>query len=281
MRVVLALVLVGIAGEARPCASCQLGDPTLTAFGTEQGFENRLRVALDLKTRSDRLGADDERVQIDELRSELGIAWAPNDWLFIQLATPLVTRRIAYADAQRDLVIAVGDLALRSRFSFGDFDLSAGLSLPTAPTLKRNGVALPIEAQPGSGSFDPSLGVSWSVNSHPWAGYVGAFGTWPTGDANVSLRLSAFGQRELWRETARAVALRLVIDLRVDGKAREDGALERDSGGFIGFIGGDIVASPAMDWVVSLGARVPVIQGLSGEHEEGIVWAASLAYDLN
>jgi len=276
----LALLTVLVAPPARPCASCQTGDPTLTAFGTERGYDDRVRVAVDLRSRTDRIGDGDDRVAIDELRSELGLAWAPTDWFFVQLATPLIVRWLSYADAARELVLGVGDVALRTRWSLGDVSLTLGVTLPTAPTLVRQGTRLPLEAQLGSGSFDPSLGLAWSTSLRPWALHLSAFATYPTGDANPSLRLAAFVQYEAWRQAEHALALRLALDARVDGHAHDGARVEPDSGGTIGFIGGDLVASPASDWTVTLGVHVPVVEALVGAHHEGVVWAASLAYDL-
>lgn len=279
---VVATIVAGADGSVvRACAACQTGDPTMTAFGDEAAFAGRVRVALDMRSRSDRIGAAGvDRIGIEELRTELGLAWAPTDALFLQLAFPILLRSIDFVDASSELMLASGDLALRARWELGlGFALSAGLSLPTAPTAKRDGAALPMEAQPGTGSVDPALGVAWTTSSVPWAGGVSLWGTWPTGDANPSLRLAGFAQLELWRERATAIAARLAIDARVDGRAYDHGIVERNSGGFVAFVGGDVVFAPAMDWVVTLGVRAPVIDALDGDHHEGVFGVASLAWD--
>lgn len=285
-RVAVLVTLVALGGAdrgnvARACAACQTGDPTMTAFGDEAAYAGRWRVALDLRSRSDRIGETGvDRIDIDELRTELGLAWAPTDALFLQLAFPVLLRSIGFVDASSELMLATGDLALRARYELGlGFAVSAGLSLPTAPTAERDGAPLPMEAQPGTGTVDPALGVSWGTSDLPWAGGVSLWGTWPTGDANPSLRIAAFGQLELWRHRQTALAARLAIDARVDGRAHHDGMVEESSGGFVAFGGGDVVFAPAMDWVVTLGVRAPIVDALNGDHHEGVFGVASVAYD--
>ena len=103
---------------------------------------------------------------------------------------------------------------------------------------------------------------------------------WPTGDANPQLRLTTFGQRELWRDGDAAMALRLTIEGRVDGRAYEDDEAVEHSGWFIGFAGVDLAIAPTTDWQLELGVRVPVINALRGAHDEGVLATASLAWDL-
>lgn len=268
--------------RARACAACQTGDPTLTAFGTEAGYDGRVRLALDVRTRHDTIGrAGRDRLVVQEVRSELGLAWAPVAPLFLQLALPLLVRDVGYVDDAHELVMASGDVALRVRVELAaGLSLSAGVSLPTAPVARRDGQRLPIEAQPGTGSVDPSLGLAWAWSELPWAVGVSAWGTYPTGDANASLRTTAFAQYELWRQRTRAVALRVTLDGRLDGRAMEAGRVEPDSGGFVLFAGGDVVVAPAMDLVVTLGMRAPLVDALRGAHDEAVFGVASLAYDL-
>jgi hypothetical protein len=278
------LALQGTVDHARACAACTTGDPTLTAFGTEEGYPGRLRIALEARSRHDALGPPIERVEVSELRTELGLAWAPTSWLFVQLAAPLLVRDVSTWDGGSETSLMVGDLGLRARFDLGavvaGLSLSAGLSLPTAPRLERAGRPLAVEVQPGSGSFDPALGIAWSVRPRPWAVTLSAYGVWPTGDANPQLHLVATGQREVWRDGAQALALRAVLEGRVDGKARENGSEVADSGGFIAFAGLDLVLSPGTDWQVELGARVPIADALVGYHDESTFFVLAVAHDL-
>jgi hypothetical protein len=270
---------------AYACASCLTGDPTLTAFGAERPYKNRLRLALESRTRSDDIGTGATRIILSEVRTELGLAWAPTSDLFLQVALPLIYRHATYGDSASDLLLATGDLGLRARLHLTrGLALSAGLSIPTAPTLTRTHYGttrkLPHEAQPGSGSFDPSLGLALTHATQPHAISFSTWGTWPTGDSSPSLQLAAHYQYELWRERRLALSVRLALESRLDGKAYDHGEPVADSGGFIAFAGGDILVTPAPDWLLTLGLRVPIIEALDGAHDEGIFGVLSLAYDL-
>lgn len=284
LAALVALASLCHSDRAAACAACATGDPTLTAFGNDLPHAGRLRIAVDVRTREDHIGeAGVDRVDVAELRTELGVAYAPTDDVFLQLALPLLWRDVAYADDASSTMLASGDLGFRMKVALGaGLSLAAGLSLPTAPLVSIDGKRLPIEAQPGTGSFDPALGIGWSLSDRdvrPWAFGASAWGVWPTGDANPQLRLVLQGQRELWRDGARAFALRVVLEGRVDGRAFEGGAAVRHSGGFIGFAGIDLTLAPVVDWQIELGLRVPVINALRGAHDEGMIITASIAWD--
>jgi hypothetical protein len=65
------------------------------------------------------------------------------------------------------------------------------------------------------------------------------------------------------------LALRAAADGRWDRPSREAGLLDPDSGGWVLFLGGDALVSPMPDVGVSLGVRVPALDGLRGAHDEG------------
>ncbi len=285
MKWLLVVMAMFTSERAWACAACTTGDPTLTAFGSERPYAGRVRVAFDLRTRHEAIGeAGVDRVIVDEVRTEIGLAWAPTDALFLQLALPLLWRDVGYVDDARNTMVATGDIGLRAKLVLGwGIALAAGLSFPTAPVVETNGRRLPIEAQPGTGSVDPALGVSWSLSDRdvrPWAFGASAWGVWPTGDANPQLRLTTHGQRELWRDGEKAIALRLALEGRVDGRAYEGDTVVAHSGGFIGYVGVDVAIAPATDWQLDVGVRIPVINALNGAHDEGVLGTASLAWDL-
>ncbi|MCA9517377.1 MAG: transporter [Myxococcales bacterium] len=283
-----AAFLVAVAGaaaaaapeRARACAACSLGDPTLAAFGTERPYEDRLRFTFEGRYREDAVGeARVDRVALEELRAELGAAWAPADDLFLQLALPVLFRHLREVNLAETSLLATGDLELRARWQLTrGLAATAGVSLPTAPTARRaDGSALPRELQPGSGSVDPSLGVAGTLDDYPLSLTGSAWLTAPTGDAGLSARLSVAAQAQL----APALALRVAVDGRVDGKSTEHGVTERDSGGAIAFIGADVVISPATDLVLTIGGRAPVWNALAGWHDEGVVMFVGVAYDID
>ncbi len=279
-------------GVAGACAVCNVGDPTLTSMGTEKPYQGRLRPSLTLQYRTDEVGeARVDRLRLAEARLDLNLAWAPHERLFLTGTLPTMRRTVEYVNLARRTSVGLGDAELRGRWflwqdrSFGAKHLvavTAGVKLPTGQVQRgKDGEPLPVELQPGTGSVDPLGGVSYAHFAWPWSVYtsVQLFGsTAGVGGmrASRSLRTTAAAQ---WQASTE-VALRLGLDGRLDGKAIEDGAPERDSGGFIGYVSPEVLLSPAQDWVVVLSARLPVIQALSGFHREGPIWSVGLARDL-
>src|SRR4051794_23935847 len=81
------------------CARCGCGDPTLTAAGTEQPFQNRVRVSGAVQFRTDTVGADASEMRLAEQRLDAQVAWAPLPRLFFMAGVPLLWRDIQYSDA--------------------------------------------------------------------------------------------------------------------------------------------------------------------------------------
>lgn len=292
------LVLIALAAwlarmrHANACAACGCGDPTLTLLGTEKPFAGRLRLAFTTQYRQDGIGQPNvDALALSEWRLEAGMAWAPYDRLLLQVSAPLVDRTITYVNLGQRSSTDLGDVELRAKlFVFQDrpalphhlLALVAGLKLPTAPLVRDGqGQLLPIEAQPGTGSLDPILGLAYGWYRHPWSLYGSATGSTPLHSregfrASPSLRTTLALQYQL----ATAVAGRLGIDTRLDGKAQEGGVVSRDSGGFIAFLSPELAVSVSDDLLVFAFARLPIVNALSGFHREGAFFGAGLAYDL-
>lgn len=294
---VLALAAFFVVGTqertARACATCGCGDPTLTAMGTEKPYAQRLRASLDARHRSDDIGEPDvDQIRLRETRLDGQIAWAPTDRVFLMGTVPLLQRSVRYVNGGETSTFAVGDVELRSKmFVHTDrafsprhlYAVTAGLKLPTAPRQRSDadGRYLPIEAQPGTGSWDPLLGLSYAFFPRPLSFYASVQGSAPlrgTSDfrASPSVRTTTTLQYQVrpW------LAPRLGLDTRLDAKAYEDGRPERDSSGFIAFVSPEVLLAPADDLLVVLSLRVPVVQALAGYHHEGPVVGLGVAYDL-
>ncbi|MDQ2642334.1 MAG: transporter [Myxococcota bacterium] len=292
LALLLALLLVLRAREAQACAACGCGDPTLVAAGTEQPFAGRLRVSSEWRYRTDVVGEPGvDRIEIEELRGELSVAWAPLRELFLVAAFPLVHRSIVDASLAETSTWGPGDAELRAKlFLYRDRDLAPrsllaglfGLKFPTAP-FRRNelGERLPLEAQSGTGSLDLLAGASYAAFSGDFSAYASAQVALPLltrEDVNpgVALRSTLAAQYQLtpW------LALRPAVDVRADRASEEEGTRDPNSGGVVLFAGGDLLTTPLLDLTVSVGARAPLVQELHGFHDEGPVWSAAVAYDL-
>lgn len=296
-RVALAWVIalaVNLAAttEARACATCGCGDPTLTALGAEKPYRNRVRASVEGRLRTDRIGAPDvDQIRLNEQRVDVQGAWAPHERLFLLLTVPVMRREVSNVNLARRLTLGLGDVELRGKvFLYQDSDdvprhlVSAigGVKFPTAP-LQRDGTGrlLPIELQPGTGSVDPIVGLSYAFFPRPWSAYASVQGFFPTKGtegyrASAALRSTIAVQYQIkpW------IASRLAVDTRLDGKALEAGASERDSGGFIGFVSPEVLVSPMTDVMLYASVRIPVVQALAGYHREGPIYTLGAAVDF-
>jgi len=291
-RVSVIVVLTELAARsASACATCGCGDPTLTAMGVEKPFKNRLRVSLELRYRTDLIGEPKvDQIFLAELRADAQVAWAPTEDLFLLATLPSLRRTVRYVNDAQTTTLGLGDLEVRIKnFVYRDQSFSpihlvailAGIKMPTAPAeYTPDGKRLPTEAQPGTGSWDWMVGVSYAFFAHPWSFYSSALGSAPlrgTSDfrASRSIRTTLRVQRQF----GTLFAARLGTDTRLDARSFEDGRPERDSSGFIGFASGELVVSPTNELLFSLSASIPVFQALAGFHHEGPVFGFAAVYD--
>jgi hypothetical protein len=279
------------AGRVRACASCGCGDPTLTAAGLEQPYANRVRASLGVQHRVDTIGAGADELRLSEQRLDAQLAWAPHPRLFLIAGLPVLWRDVTYAETRHRSTEGVGDAELRAKvFVYRDrafaprhlVALTGGVKLPTGTLQRRtDGRLYPIELQPGTGSTDLLAGVSHAFFAFPWSSYASAQLLWPTAGmsgyrGSRSLRGTLAGQRHL----GTAVAVRLAAEARLDGRARENGAMAPDSGGLIGFVTPELLVTPVTDLTVSAFVRVAVLNRLEGAHREPFVVGGAVAYDF-
>lgn len=289
----VALALLAAGGEpgAHACASCGCGDPTLTGIGLEKPFAGRLRGSLELRHRTDRLGEPRvDQLRLGEQRLDVQVSYSPLDKLTLLLTLPALQRSVQHVNLAQTTSRGIGDVELRGRVilmqdrTFSPRHLlfaTAGLKAPTAPAQEASdGMRLPIELQPGTGSWDPLAGLSYGHFAAPWSVYTSVQGALATGGhdgyrASRSLRVTALLQRQL----GASFGVRAGLDGRIDGKAIEAGVTAGDSGGSVWFASADLLANPMMDLLVFASIKVPVLQRLDGFHREGPMLAVGVAYD--
>jgi hypothetical protein len=277
----LLLLSSGLPREALACATCGAGDSTLTGLGTEQPFAGRLRSSLELSYRTDAIGVVGlDRIEVREARADASVAWAPTAELFLVALVPSVYREATDPTLAQSESWGLGDMELRAKwFVYRDrsfaprwlFATLGGVKLPTAPWQSDNqGDLLPLEVQPGTGSLDLLLGTSLATFQGGTSAYASV--QWfmplksrPPLEPGSSLR----GSLMLQHQILRALALRGAADGRWDQPSLEAGERDPNSGGWIVFLGGDVLVSPAADLNLSFGVRVPAFDDLAGAHAEG------------
>lgn len=274
-------------GRARACASCGCGDPTLTQVGVEQPYAGRVRISLMIS----QLAYRDGDAAVIDRRAVVGASGSPLDWLTLSAFLPLVWREVAYPTLAVDHALGTGDAELRARaVLFRDrpfapehlISIEVGLRLGTAsPVRDAGGGLLPLDAQPGAGSFDPLLALRWSVFAGELSMHTSVLASFPTEGIDQwrngpSVRASWQGQ---WQPD-RAVALALGIDLRGDTSPAWRGE-GQPGAGLAGFVSAGVMVSPATDWLVWTTLRAPVIQLFEGARWDGPIVEAGVAIDVS
>lgn len=288
----LAAALLLVAPAAFACATCACGDPTLTTMGTEQPFAGRLRLAATMRAWGMTTGeATLEPVTLRELRMDVAASYAPLRWLFLSATLPLQARAVRDVSLARERSWGPGDLELSAKaYVFRDREFSpdhlvsvlVGIELPTSPTVHdAEGRPLSLDAQLGTGSWDPLAGLAYTMFRGEWSFIASATGSLPTRGrmgfrAGASLRNTLGAQYQphpRW-------ALRLAVDTRLEGASDTLGVRDPDGRGFIGFLTPEVLYSPTTDVIVQAGVRAPVLNLLSGPVRQTPILQAAMVYDL-
>jgi hypothetical protein len=289
--VVAVACAVGFGAEnAKACAVCATGDPTLTVMGSERPYASRFRVSGELRIGGARVGEGASAVDLTEERVDFSAAYAPTRDSILSISIPLLQRE-AESSLGVTRALVLGDVELRVRgFVWQTVHgatrqysgLQGGLKLPTAPVENGpGGAALAPALQPGGGSVAPFGGVFYGVSRRPWSMVTSAtlllpFPVRDGAHAAESLRTSFAVQRQV----APWFAARIGWNARLDGTVQIGDTTDPNSGGFVGYISPEIVLGPAMDLLITIAAHVPAVQALRGEHAERTILALGVTYDL-
>lgn len=285
------LGLLGLGREpAWACASCGCGDPTLTAVGFEQPFRHRVRLGLESRAGVHEVPQEQERTFIS--RTTLTASYSPTRWLTAAAQLPFSAAWTQTPSRETRSVYGIGDLdvllralPIRDR-GFAPRHLAGvvvGLKLPTGPRrVDSTGYPAAEDVQPGSGSWDGLLGVSYSYFGAAVAGFVSA-----------SYRLNSRGYREVQRgdslgatllmqvQVVRRLALQGGVELAHTQATRlASDAIAPNRGGFLASLSYGVLVSLGRDFLLRLAAQMPVIQLWRGSQWESTTVIAALAVDL-
>jgi hypothetical protein len=285
-------LLLAAPPSAQACATCGCGDPTLTVMGAEAPFAGRVRLSARLRYRGDAIGTEGvDRAEVHEGVLTLGASWAPTDWLVLSGEAPLVFRHVRWAHLARAATFGPGDAELRGRAvllrdrAFAPSHLlgvHAGVKLPTSlDQVGGDGQRLPVEAQTGTGTVDPILGLFYTHLADPWAVFSTATVALPTAGRfaeapGPSLRATAAVQYRVDRR----ITLRGAVDLRFDAPASVGDGTDPRSDHFAVFLSPDLLWAPVPDVILGLGLRVPVAQLSEQGRTEGLYAVTSVVVDL-
>lgn len=290
--IVLAAVVLTFPARGRACATCGAGDPTLTVMGEGQPFEGRLRSSVRLRYRWDRVSADaTDDVTLHEGRLDLGLSYAPNDRLVLSATVPVVLRDVSWQSGAHYRTLGPGDIELRSRLVLlRDRPVAPshllgptlGVKLPTSiDQVDGDGKRLPVDAQTGTGTVDPLLGLFYAHFADPWSFFTSATVGLPlAGRFEEAPGPSLRGTTALQYRFDQRITVRGGVDVRLDAPARVGEQTDPRSDHFALFLSPNLLWSPANDWLVLLGLRVPMLQISEQGREEGWYFLTSVAVDL-
>jgi len=291
--VALAASTLTYAPAARACAACNCGDPTLTAAGVEQPYRNRVRAGIEERymerDQGDGLTAETTHL----LRSTAFGLWTPHPRITVGLLIPWLTNWVTPATGPHQLINGLGDMELSGRvLLFRDRHFAAhhllwglaGLKMPTGPRLKDDqGFPYADDDQPGSGSWDPFVGVTYAWFSGAlWSAYLNAGYKQTTRGYHGYRRGSIFtgtvaAQAQPWNWGAFQLGLDATWS-QADELA--NGNDMPNTGGTVMRLAPAFVAAPRMDLTMRLAVLIPAYQNWNGVQNEGVQVSFSLVYDI-
>lgn len=293
-----ALVLLGLMtlwahepGRALACATCSVGDPTLTSMGLQQPFAGRLRASAEVSHRSERVGTRDvDRIELTEQRMSAALAYAPSRNLLATIQVPVVARQVRLVNLAEERFVGLGDVELRGRLVVVRdreiaprhlLSLVVGVRVPTAPLRQDARGQLPAEMQTGTGAFTPIAGFSYAMFSGPLSVYASEVLLTPLpGRAAFQAGHAWLGTHAVQYQFDPSFALRLGANLRLDTPPQERGRTEPDGGGLVVFAAPAVLLGPVTDLVVYIEAALPALQRTRGHFAEGPLLTLGAAYDF-
>ncbi len=306
----LGVLVVLFPTPSEACATCSCGDPTLAAVGSDIPFAGRVRAYSGLRLWS----AETDQGSVREARLDVVGTWSATSWLVIGLAAPLQLRELDTGAGAPLQGFGAGDLQFTARaLAFRDRSFSpnhlvsvfAGLEMPTA-TLVRDGTGAraPLDAQLGSGSWDPLLGAGYAYFNGPWSGSFDVRALLPTdGFAGHREGMSAIGTLAAQYQPWTWLGFRLSTETRVEGPESAGTSEHADpasssqalyvqahngvdhgtgashaSGGWVAFASPGVVVSPVQDLMLQLAVHLPVVDTTA--HEAGPVMQLGATWDF-
>lgn len=283
------LALLVATTVAHACAACACGDPTLTTMGVEKPFAGRVRLGSTVQARWETQPVV-RGVQrwADEARLELAATWAPADWVIGSLVVPLVTAAEHGTDRSERRGTGLGDVEVQTRFVVVRDRTrrhlagpTAGLALPTTTPVYDEAALAPLDAQPGTGAWAPSLGVWYGGFLGAWSVFAStAVRTSTTGWGGLRPGLAALGTVATQWQPHPVVAARVGVDVRAATPDRIDERIDPSTGGWVVQATPALTVAPTTDVLLLASVGVPVAQALGDGATEGPTVRVGVIVDL-
>lgn len=275
--------------EARACAACACGDPTLTSMGTEKAFPGRLRVGFRGQSRASTEGVGrSTEVRTTEEQLEVVASYALNTDVTLALEIPAVRRSQEFTSGARLSAVGLGDVALRGRWDVWRgagarhrLALQGAGVFPTGPTLRgQDGDPVDFDVQASRGAWVPEAGLLYSYFGRAWSAHVSSRWRQPLGGRfgpkpGAAWLTTVMGQYQ-WATWGALVAS---ADTRwSQGLEREVGRA-REARGWILFGSAGLAVMPLTDLLLTLTLRLPVTNTMV-DHEESAVVVMGVTFDV-
>lgn len=272
MRHLPLLLLLPLAtpSSAWACSTCGAGDPSISVVGSEKPQQGAVRFTVEASYRYTAAAAPLGGVWItDRLALTPGVAWTAHRRLILTATVPLVMASERSPSLAWGRGFGLGDSTLGARVvalrKDGPFDhlggVSAGLELPTAIRVRREGAPTSEHTQTGTGAWTPTVGL--------WYGGYGSFASvfasvigrcsspgWDTLRPGSGVTATVSAQVQPIPE----VAPRLSVDARWLDVDRMEGMPMDGTGGWLLQLTPAAAFSPGRDVVLNLSVGIPVLQ---------------------
>jgi len=286
-----------IAAPAAACSVCGC-DPASATLGLDRPGAERVRLSLESRFLRKESGTGHDAEAERQNQTTLRLQYSPLERLTLQTDIPvfLWKRHYNVIGVMDDNAQGLGDVAFSGRYEvlrMGDvvprhvLALTAGLKLPTGANDRQYPGEPPDEhLQPGSGTYDTLLGLTYLFGDFPWAMYASVNGrlngtnarSFHYGNAlfaTVGVRRTFFASEKLILSLEGQA--RWAAKDSIDGGAESDG----DSGGHVYY------ATPSAAFAITDQLRVrgtvqfPLLTALHGTQSEHTVFYLQFAYDFS
>ena len=287
-----ALIGVGVVSlaprTAQACQACACGDATFVSVDVQQPWV--LHVGWYTALRRERYGANGLPFAFREWRSDVTLGLTASR-VSVAMRLPYVQRslevdglRIARGTNLSDIeTVFMWHVLPQERAAElrRQFTLHAGMVWPSGPQVTGDSFeVLPPDVQPGTGAFTPFLGWGFVANQGivRWDGRQSVYLPLPS---RFDFQVGNALQTRVRAMFAVIPELRLGGGLYAQwmGQVIENGHPEEDTGGFLLSVDLEAEGRIADAVTVFAGARLPVVQGLLGNHEARPGFYAGVRWD--
>jgi len=293
----LTFVTVALASfhSALACSVCGC-DPAASTLGLDRPSNGSFRFALEDRVLQKESGSGDEAESERENRILLRAQYAPFHSLVLQAEVPYFTwkRHLNAEGFNDDTAQGFGDASVGARFELFRSGIEArhvlsllgSLKMPTGANSRvLKGEDAPDEhIQLGTGSWDQTVGLSYTYGPRPWTLFANVQGRLNTGNSRGfkygNALFATAGARRAFLESGRLIGS-LEAQVRSAGFDRfQDGSVDPDSGGSVLYSTASLAYALTPDLLMRGILQVPTATWLHGTQSEHAVAYVALSYDF-